>query len=74
MTGLGENGEVWSGTGTVDYSLTDQLLLRAEVRYDTVHQTGLRPFIGDTTATGTSTAVFDEGNQITGAVEVIYSF
>jgi hypothetical protein len=63
--------ELYSLTGTADYSLTEQLMLRGEVRYDTanVDRGSDKIFNGDSGATRDF-----EDDQITAGVEVIYNF
>ncbi len=61
---------IWGITGTVDYALTEDLLLKAELRYDD---------------SGSSDDAFEDGfldddgfltedSQFIGALEVIYTF
>jgi hypothetical protein len=58
-------------TGTMDYSLTEQLMVRGEVRYDQadVNRASDKIFFAD----GNETRDF-ENDQITAGVEVIYNF
>ncbi len=70
----GEETELFSVTGTVDYALTEQLMLRGEVRYDTADvdtaPTGAPPNSDDIFfADGTN-----QDDQFVGALELIYSF
>jgi hypothetical protein len=62
----GGDFEVWGITTTVDHALTEQLMLRGEVRYDNVADGG-DPFVDEDMP-------FGEDDQITAGVEVIYSF
>jgi hypothetical protein len=67
----GRGVELISLTGTMDYSLTEQLMVRGEVRYDQadVDRASDKIFLGD------SNDVRDfEDDQITAGVEVIYNF
>lgn len=70
-TGLGppfpSNSEIYSVTGTVDYALTTNLLLRGEIRYDNI------------TKDFNDNEFFDKGgdfrpDQTTAGVELIYEF
>jgi hypothetical protein len=67
----GNETDLWSLTGTVDFALTEQLKLRGEVRYDTAELDGGfdddEVFVGDD-------GDFDEDDQITAGVEVVYTF
>jgi hypothetical protein len=64
--------DAYSVTGTADYSLTDHLMVRAEVRWDTVDIDGLPDdeFIGG----NTNAPIFSKDDQWVSAVEVIYNF
>lgn len=70
--GSGNDLSVWGVTGTVDYMLTDHLMVRGEVRYDKVSDGG-EPFVDDDSF-GVGLADFDKDDQITAGVEVVYSF
>jgi hypothetical protein len=67
----GRQVELMSLTGTMDYSLTEQLMVRGEVRYDQadVNRASDKIFFAD----GNETRDF-ENDQITAGVEVIYNF
>jgi hypothetical protein len=67
----GKNVQLISLTGTMDYSLTEQLMVRGEVRYDQadLDRVSDRVFFGD----GNRAEDF-ENDQITAGVEVIYNF
>jgi hypothetical protein len=67
----GKSVELISLTGTVDYSLTEQLMVRGEVRYDEadVQRGSDKIFFAE----GNETRDFDN-DQITAGVEVIYNF
>ena len=64
--------DIWGITTTVDHMLTDNLMVRAEVRYDDISD-GPRLFVDDNSF-GVGAADFDEDDQITAGVEIIYSF
>jgi hypothetical protein len=75
--GNGEIDHVWSITGTLDHLLTDQLMVRAEARYDKVELGGRdnevffqnsRQFDVD------GNDIFKEADQITLFLEVVYNF
>jgi hypothetical protein len=70
--GSGSDLEVWGVTGTLDYKLTDHLMVRGEVRYDRISDGG-DLFVTDNSF-GVGVAEFDEDDQITAGVEVVYSF
>lgn len=67
----GRSTELYSATATVDYSLTDQLMVRGEVRYDEadVNRTSDKVFFGDKTGNNQY-----QNDQVTAGVEVIYNF
>jgi len=62
------SADIWGLTGTVDYSLTSNLMLRAEVRYDNItkHNSDDREFWND--------GVQLEPDQTTAGVELVYEF
>ena len=68
--------DLWSVTGTIDHLLTDQLKIRAEVRWDTISKSnGVNDgefFRGSINNDGNSHGLDD--NQITLSAEAIYSF
>jgi hypothetical protein len=68
--------DLWSVTGTVDHLLTDQLKVRAEVRWDTMNKSGGVSdgefFHGSINNDGNSHGL--DPNQITLGAEAIYSF
>lgn len=70
--GGGSDLDVWGLTGTVDYKLTESLLVRGELRYDDISDGG-DLFVGDDSF-GSGAAMFDEDDQLTAGVEVIYTF
>jgi hypothetical protein len=68
--GGGDNKSVrlWTLTGTVDYALTSNLMLRAEVRYDTIVKRN-----------ADDNEFYDQGDdfqpdQVTTGVEIVYEF
>jgi hypothetical protein len=66
--GSGGDQEIYSLTGTLDYALTDNLVARAEGRFD---------WIDDTNDQGDGFFENDDGsadNQIVGLLEVIYTY
>lgn len=75
-----EIDNLWSGTVTLDYLLTDQLMIRGEARYDYVSLDGeLTDFTGATTDLSDFDAYFKDSDdfdndQITLFVEVVYNF
>jgi len=69
--------EIWGLTGTIDYSLTANLLLRAEARYDNANNSGdLEEVFFDSTGSplGGSGVVTDEEDQIVVGAEILYTF
>jgi len=56
----------------VDYKLTEDLMVRGEVRYDKITDGG-DLFQGDNSF-GVNAGEFDEDDQVTAGVEVIYTF
>ncbi len=64
--------EVWGLTSTLDYKLTEDLMVRGEVRYDQI-QDGGNLFVDDDSF-GVGAADFDQDSQFTAGVEVIYTF
>ena len=68
--------DIWSVTGTIDHLLTDQLKVRAEVRWDTMNKSGGvndgEFFHGSINNNGNSHGLDDD--QITLGAEAIYSF
>lgn len=70
LTGVGgqdENREIYSLTGTGDYTLTDNLMMRGEIRFDWIDEGGVggQGFFKNN----------NEGdNQTVGLLEVVYSF
>ena len=72
LAGLGgsdADNQIWGLTGTVDYKLTEKLMMRGELRYDD-YGSGDDPFEDVFVDEDT----FDESDQITAGVELIYSF
>ena len=66
----GMDTEIITLTGTIDHMLTEQLMLRAEARYDEADVDGSGSGLDDVfTADGAA-----EDDQIVGAVELIYNF
>jgi len=59
--------ELWGVTGTADYALTDNLMVRGEVRFDQVLKNGSDAEFFDNNGG-------PEGNQTTAGVEVVYEF
>lgn len=72
-SGLGELNNVWSLTGTLDHLLTDQLMVRAEARYDKVSLDNEpnEVFFQNTFQDNGSG---QEANQVTLFFEVVYNF
>jgi hypothetical protein len=69
--------EIWGVTGTVDHLLTDQLMVRAEVRWDTVNKTAGNVNDGDFFHGSINNNGNSEGldkDQIVLGAEVIYNF
>ena len=64
--------DIWGVTTTLDHMLTDNLMVRAEVRYDDISDGG--DLFVDDNSFGVGLADFDEDDQVTAGVEVIYSF
>jgi hypothetical protein len=64
--------KIWGITGTVDHKLTDGLTLRGEIRYDKSTQGDLLTGGGDAIYVGKNGA-FDDDDQVTAGLEVIYS-
>lgn len=58
---------VWAVTGTVDRMLTDRLMVRGELRYDTSDEEGIIGFAD-------SNGLFLEDSQLTAMVELVYNF
>jgi len=60
--------DIWGITGTMDYALTSNLMLRAEVRYDNIikHNSDDREFFND--------GLQLEPDQTTAGVELVYEF
>lgn len=74
----GGDFEVWGLTSTVDYKLTEKLMVRGEVRYDNVSDGG-SPFVDSGSfcagaAYSSGCADINDDDQVTAGVEVIYSF
>jgi hypothetical protein len=70
---LGQRGsDLYSVTGTADYSLTEHLMVRAEVRWDQVdiHGAPDQEFISG----NVNPPIFSKDDQWVSAVEVIYNF
>lgn len=65
-----EEKNYWGLTGTVDYALTDDLLMKAELRYDDSGSSddGLEDAFMD------DDGLMTEDSQFVGAVELIYTF
>ncbi len=70
--GGGSDLSVWGLTGTVDYKLTESLMVRGEVRYDDISDGG--DLFVDDDSFGVGLAEFSEEDQVTAGVEVIYTF
>ena len=70
--GAGADLTVWGITGTVDYKLTDHLMVRGEVRYDNINDGG--DLFVDDESFAVGVADFDKDDQVTAGVEVVYSF
>ena len=77
----GPNHRVWALTGTVDYELTDNLVMKVEARYDRVScydaASACDVFISDegaTTGIEGNDAAYDRNDQWLGGVELTYSF
>ena len=70
--GGGSDLDVWGLTTTVDHMLTENLMVRGEVRYDSISDGG-NLFVTDNSF-GVGAAEFDEDDQLTAGVEVIYTF
>lgn len=70
--GGGNDLAVWGLTGTLDYKLTEHLLVRGELRYDRVSDGG--DLFVDDDSFGVGLADFDQEDQVTAGVEVVYSF
>jgi hypothetical protein len=73
LFGLGaEENDVFGVTGTLDYSITDNLVVKAEARYDLVDKHGGEPdeeFIDDERPAG-----FTRKDQVVGGLELVYKF
>lgn len=73
-----ELNNVWSITGTLDHLLTDQLMVRAEARYDKVDldDADNEVFLQNTKKFGPNGGdqLFQESDQITLFFEVVYNF
>jgi hypothetical protein len=70
------NAKVYSLTGTVDFALTQQLIVKTELRWDTTKDSSKYfPGVtsGDSVYTG-SNGNFTKGHQILGGVEMTYKF
>jgi hypothetical protein len=72
--GAGKHSDLFTLTGTADYALTNNLMVRAEVRWDTIRKQG-----------GTDDEFYDRGqdsignsqykrDQVTTGVELVYEF
>ncbi len=68
----GSDLSVWGLTTTVDYKLTDDLMVRGEIRYDDISDGG--DLFVDNNSFGVGVADFDKQEQLTAGVEVIYTF
>ena len=64
-----ELDSVWSVTGTLDHLLTDQLMIRAEARWDLVNIDGASDDVF-----AEDNDYYDEDDQITLFLEVVYNF
>lgn len=73
---IAELDRVWSVTGTLDHLLTDQLMVRAEARYDKVslEDSDNEVFFQNTYLGGNGGGAGDESDQITLFFEVVYNF
>jgi hypothetical protein len=62
------DADIWGLTGTVDYALTSNLMVRAEVRYDNINKDNSndREFFDD--------GIQLEDDQTTAGVELVYEF
>ena len=72
----GDSTELWSVTGTADYALTEQLMVRAEVRWDTADLDNASDevfFDRGAQPPGRPSARY-ERDQIVAGVEVLYNF
>ena len=68
QTGVSRDASIFSLTGTVDYALTSNLMLRAEVRYDDISKDN-----------GSDDEFWDSADdwkpeQVTAGVEIVYEF
>ncbi len=70
--GRGNDLSVWGVTSTVDYKLTDSLMVRGELRYDDIPDGG-DLFVNDKSF-GVGIADFSKEEQLAAGVEVIYTF
>lgn len=68
----GQETELVSITGTLDYALTEKLMLRGELRYDTVDVDGTGSSRDDVFVSDSNTSAEDD--QYVGVVEMIYNF
>jgi hypothetical protein len=68
--GFVDDADLWSLTTTVDYALTEQLMVRGEVRYDNgrITKNPDHLFIND------NTTPYDEDDQILVGAELVYKF
>jgi hypothetical protein len=65
---------VWAITGTVDYALTENLIVKAEARYDaaTIKNVSDETFFVD--GNGDLPRVFDDNDQVLGIIQMLYKF
>lgn len=75
-SGRTELNNVWSLTGTLDHLLTDQLMVRAEARYDKVDLDNAdnEVFFENGRKFDNGDSLFQESDQITLFLEVVYNF
>lgn len=71
---VAELNRVWSITGTLDHLLTDQLMVRAEARYDKVSLDGFDNEVFFQNSYDGDSFEGDESDQITLFLEVVYNF
>lgn len=69
VTAGGPGSDLWSITGTVDYALTDHMMVRGELRWDKADIHG-----GPDATFRDNTGVIGKDHQVVSAVEVIYNF
>lgn len=74
LPGANDSFDLWSLTGTVDHALTDNLMLRGEVRWDLgdAGGSGDNFFVNDTKVAGA--AVATEDSRVMAIAEMLYRF